>query len=693
VRSDSEYKVKKSDFQGSQYRESWSERQCMWRWQRSAQIFALCVCALSIVPKLPGQVDAWQPVPKDDLALKDNPANSGSSAMILERQVYTDDEKRVETEWVRIKVFTEVGRTYSDVTIPYLAKNSSVEDIRARTVRADGTVIPFSGAVFDKVVAKYKKIRYEAKTFTLPGVEVGSVIEYSYAVRWKDRLPDYVRNPSAYIVQDGWTIPTTTWTVQQDLFTRHAVFVLRPVKGGRLDFAKVRLPDNFPSLQPDGTMRMEVNNVAAIDEEEHMPPESFLNSRVHFYYTVGYVGDYWRTISKAQAERAQKFIEKTHFLERAAKDIAPPSDLPEIRLRKLYARVQQVRYLSYEPLKTEKEDKREHLSENKSAEDILRHGYGHGNQINFLFTALARSAGFDASIMEVVNRASAIFEPQVLDLSQLNAMVVLVRLKGENLYFDPASRFCPFGVVPWFESGTIGLKWDKLSGGVSEVHAPASESATMERTAELNLQLDGSLEGTLEIVFTGQEALDWRFSASDKDDAGRRKLLEDEVKELTALGTTIDLDAVTGWQDSEQPLRIKCHLHSSRFAAFTHQRMLFPLAVFQVNRKNPFTKSYRVQPVYFQHGFREIDKITISIPAGYRLEALPSEADYKTSFAAFHVKRTSEAGLLRLERQAEMSGYYFPVQSYSSLREYFEKLRRSDAEIVVLHKVDSAQAH
>ena len=202
----------------------------MWRSRSSAQILFVCMCSLSIVPKLPGQVrDAWQPVPKDDLALKDNPSNPGSAAMILERQVYTDDEKRVQTEWVRIKVFTEAGRAYADVEIPYLGKSTSVEAIRGRTVRGDGTVIPFSGAVFDRVLARYKKFHYEAKTFTLPGVEVGSVIEYAYAVHWKDRLPDYVSHPSEYIVRDGhgWTIPTTTWIVQQGLFTRHAVFRLR----------------------------------------------------------------------------------------------------------------------------------------------------------------------------------------------------------------------------------------------------------------------------------------------------------------------------------------------------------------------------------------------------------------------------------------------------------------------------------
>ncbi len=652
------------------------------------------VCLLLIVPELSGQVsDAWQPVPKDDLTLKDNPADPGSSAMILERQIYTDDEKRIQTEWLRIKVFTEEGKTFADVEIPYLAKSSTIEDIRGRTVRPDGTVITFNGTVFDKIVAKYRRLRYEAKAFTLPGVEVGSVIEYAYTMRWKESLPDYVRHPAGYLFQEGWTIPTAIWTIQSQLFTRHAVFVLRPVKGGRLGWARVRLLDSSPSSQPDGTARMEVNNVAAIEQEEYMPPESMLNSRVHFYYMVGPVYAYWSEIGKAQAKRAEKLIEKTSFLERATNEIAPPSDPPEARLRKLYTRVQQIRYLSYEPSKTEKEVKREHLAENKSAEDIFRHGYGSGNEINFLFTALARAAGLQASIVQVVDRGSARFEPDVLDASQLNAIIVLVRLKGQNLYFDPASRFCPYGVLPWFESDTTGVEWDKFGGALLDVHAPANESSAIERTAELKLQPDGSLDGKLDLVFTGQEALDRRLWASDEDETGRRKLLEDEIKELTPPGVKIDVDSVTGWQDSEQPLRVKCRFHALRFAVLTHQRMLFPTAVFQANRKSPFTHSRRMQPVYFRHGYSEVDKITISMPAGYRLEAMPSEADLKTPFAAFQTKRTGEAGLVRLERHAVMSRYYFPRESYRSLRQYFEQLRQIDAENVVLHGLEAAQAH
>ncbi len=345
------------------------------------------------------------------------------------------------------------------------------------------------------------------------------------------------------------------------------------------------------------------------------------------------------------------------------------------------------------PSKTSQEIKVEHLSENKSAEDVLRHNYGDTNEINLLFTALARAAGFNAWVVQVVDRTSAAFEPKVLDASQLNAMVVLIRLEGKDLYFDPATRFCPYGLLPWFESDTGGIKWDKAGAGVFWIPPLTSESSAFERTAELHLTPDGGLEGSVELVLRGQKALDMRLSGLDEDDTGRRKLAEDEVKELAPPSATIEFDTVTGWQESEQPLRIRCRLYAPRFATVTHERMLLPVAIFQANQMNSLHHGSRVQPVYFQHCYHSTDKITISLPTGYRVEALPSAAEDNTTFAAFSAKSTAQGDRLVFERRWELRGYYFPVQYYGSLWAHFEKMRQSDAKNLVLHRVDPAQNH
>lgn len=629
--------------------------------------------------------DTWQPIPKEDLALKDNPAAPGSAAMILERQTYTDDEKRIETEWIRIKVFTERGKDYADIQIPYLARSTSIEGIRGRTVRADGSVIPFDGTVFDTVLVKYKRFRYDAKTFTLPGVEAGSIIEYAYTFRWKGKLPDYVRNPSVYVFQEGWTIPSTTWTIQRELFTRHAVFVLRAVKNGRLGWSNVRLPGG-PSWQSDGTVRLETANVPALEREDYMPPESMLTSRVHLYYEVGFLGSYWGDWGKTRAQMAEKYLDKTKFLEREANLIAPPSEAPESRLRKLYARVQQIRNINDEDNKTDKELRHENLADNKNAEDIYRHGYGYWNEINFLFTALARAAGFDASIVEGTSRDSGLFDNTVLDATQLNSIVVQVRLNGKKLYLDPATRYCPFGFLPWYETGTGGVRWDKMGGELVQI-PDDDESSSLERTAELALQPDGMLEGNVKATFTRHEAMDLRWSAVDADEAGRKKLIEQRVKEWLPAGTAIEVKSVGPWEDAEQPLRVELHFHAPRFGVLSSKRMLLPMSVFQTSNGTLLPQVYRREPVYFSFGSSRFDQVTISLPQGYRVEAAPSDKDYESAVGVFHFKRALDAGKLRLERRTVRTGYYFRLDNYNALRQYYEELRQQDAENVVLHRI------
>src|SRR5207248_9259435 len=56
----------------------------------------------------------------EELAIKDNPANPGSHAMILEWRDSEDDNTGYKDVYLRIKIFTEEGKKYGDIEIPYL---------------------------------------------------------------------------------------------------------------------------------------------------------------------------------------------------------------------------------------------------------------------------------------------------------------------------------------------------------------------------------------------------------------------------------------------------------------------------------------------------------------------------------------------------------------------------------------------
>ena len=155
--------------------------------------------------------DDWLPVAPADLALKDNPAQPGANAMILYRESAVNSTHATVDEYYRIKIFTEEGTTAGNVEIPFLKGNTDITSIRGRTIQPDGKITVFEGKPFEKTVVKASGYKFLAKTFTLPDVHPGCIIEYKYREQGN---PDFYYNNS--------------WVVSQELFTRDARYSIAP---------------------------------------------------------------------------------------------------------------------------------------------------------------------------------------------------------------------------------------------------------------------------------------------------------------------------------------------------------------------------------------------------------------------------------------------------------------------------------
>jgi hypothetical protein len=236
--------------------------------------------------------------------------------------------------------------------------------------------------------------------------------------------------------------------LSEELFTKHAKFSLKK----NADFAllwswPLGLPPGTDPPRDDHNMiRLETQNVPAFQLEDHMPPENQMKFRVEFTYSRDLEKDtdkFWKQETKRLYRGVELFADKRGAMTNAVREIVAPGDSQEVKLQKIYARTQQIRNLSFERDKTEQEQRRQKLKDINSVEDVWKRGYGSGYEITWLFLALARAAGFDASPVRVSTRDQYFFNPQLMNAFQLNTNVVLVKLDGKDLYFDPGTAFTP----------------------------------------------------------------------------------------------------------------------------------------------------------------------------------------------------------------------------------------------------------
>jgi len=132
--------------------------------------------------------------------------------------------------------------------------------------------------------------------------------------------------------------------------------------------------------------------------------------------------------------------------------------------------------------------------------------------------------------------------------------VVLVKLNGKDLYFDPGAEFTPFGLLTWSETGTPGLRLDGDGGTWIKTTLPVSAESQIVRNAKLKLSDTGDLEGKLTVTYTGLEGMYRRLERRNADEVERKKFLEDELKEQIPAAAELELTNKPDWTSSEKPL-------------------------------------------------------------------------------------------------------------------------------------------
>jgi len=620
--------------------------------------------------------EGFRPVSQEELKMTSEPLAPGAAAIILYRQVDRDDNGRTshEDNYLRIKILKEEGRKYADVEIPFFKESQDVVHVKARTIKPDGTIAEFDGKVFEKTLVKEHGRRVLVKTFALPDVQVGSIIEYFYTI---DLQQDFLYD--------------SHWIISHDLFTQRANFSLKPYsrEGFYVRWNWQRLPSGVvPTQRPDGVVELEVSNVPAFQREDFMPPEDEMKARVDFTYQRDVPekepDKFWKRIGKERNSQLEGFVGKRSAMEQAVAQIVSPNDSQEVKLHKIYDRVQQIRNTSYEFRKSEQEEKREKEKPVENVEQLWSRGYGNGVQLTWLYLALVRAAGFEAYGCWVADRSNYFLNPAWMQDRKLDANVAVVKLNGQDRYFDPGGKFTPFGLLTWSETGVQGLRLDKDGGSWINTTIPPSSESRIEHSGKLRLTESGDLEGKLTVTYTGLEAMYHRQEMRHADETERKKFLEDALKGQIPVGAEAELTNKPDWDRSDTPLVAEFDLKVPGWAASAGKRETIPAGILTAWERHVFEHADRTYPVYFEYPYEKADDVTIELPLGWQVVSVPPAQTLDAHIIDYEMKVENNAATLRLTRKFSVDAVLVEQKYYAALRNFFQAVRNGDEEQIVL---------
>jgi len=644
------------------------------------------VCSLAILFLLVGlarlHAGDFAAIDPAELQMKDISAQPGAPACVLFREEVDDDLKHSRFIYERIKVLTEAGRKYGDVQIPYFIFQSvelGITDIQARTVHSDGTVVEFKGKPYDKTVVKHKGIKEQVKTFSLPDVQVGSVLEFRYTL-------DYHSH----------SLLPPQWLIQNELFQRKVHFrFIAYMDMVQTSHDNVRAGAAYSWKLPKGTSvkfsqghiyDLDMTNVPAFVEEEHMPPSEPFRYSVNFYYGArNDANQYWSEEGGYWRQAVEKFMGKKGAVANAVAKVTASGDPAEEKAKKIYAFVSGLNNLSYQPQLSDKEMKALDYKD-RGADDILRQQAGTRDEITLLFIAMVRAAGIQAYPMWVTNRSRGIFEKNYMSTDQLDSYVAVITIDGKEVFVDPGTKYCPYGLLYWPHSDTEGLRETSGGIGIGRTPPPAYTGAITKRVGRFTLTDDGKLDGIVAVAYIGQEALSRRIEGSKTDEVGRTKMLEDDIKEWLPANAEISVTKQPDWDALGTPLVVDYKISTPTLIS-GGKRVLLPTDIFQFGRPAIFTLAERQYPVYLDYPSREIDDINIKLPDTLQVENLPPGGSEKTEYALYKVERKQEKNELMITRDFAINTFIFQPGEYKTLKAFYEKVKEGDQKQALLKQV------
>jgi len=686
----------------------------------------------------------FQPIPKEELTMSSDPAAPGAAAVYLYREETTDDPHAFRTVYARIKVLTEEGKAAAVVHVDFpktfvfnaQGSNSSrmtggfgggstqssigpsnsahwsmpsvahvgedapwdtdsyqgkveIGALEGRVVHADGTVVPLMGKPTELLKAT-KGPRGTETIFTLPGVEVGSVIEYRYQVRY-DR---YLTAPN--------------WQLQAPYFIHKEHFVFKPSKqfdpalrsSGVSDsslkdphdnvLTDIELRPNLPAgktvtRDAMGNYLIELTDVPAIPTEPFAPPINLAAYGVDFFYTyTPDVKDYWQKQMSFWNKALNNYTETTAALQNAVKENVSTSDSALDKAKKLYALVQKLDNLDGSPDGAPLSGS-EFIPHGK-VETILLNKKGSSNEIAYLYLALVRAAGIKAQAVRVASRSVRAFSAQYMDNVQLDTALIVLNIDGKEIFVDPGTRMAPFEVLHWAHAGAGAVRLD-ASNKVETFVTPLeknTDNSTL-HVGSIDLTPEGTISGTLKIAFIGQRAIELRQLGIKSGADAVKEELNKMIAAQAPQGVQAKVDHVAYLDDPSKQLLAVINVSGS-FAKNSAGHLVVPRLFFEAQEKNPFpADKVRELPIDMRYPAQEQEQITYVLPAGYTLKENPQDANLRWEENAAYQLRTKVAGDSITDARVLARGFtLLDAKDYEQVRDFYQKVVAADQQELVL---------
>lgn len=521
-----------------------------------------------------------------------------------------------------------------------------------------------------------------AKVMRIPATDPGNLIGY-----------EYEQELHPYFMDD-------TWDFQDTVPVREAHYTLQLPPGWSYHSAWINHADLPATAAGAGQWTWSVSDVSAIREEEDMPPWRGVAARMVVALMPpggqkqGWVT--WPDIGNWQADLARGRRDITPDIQQKVQALTAgePTTLGKMRILARFVQTD-IRYVAielgiggYQP---------------HSAADVFAHRYGDCKDKATLLSAMLKQIGVDSYyvIVNTVRGTVSADQPPDLDFNHVilaihlpadiqdpTLVATLTHPKLERLLiFDPTDDLTPLGQLRGPLQANYALLVVPDGGELIALPQLNAQSSTIQRTALMTLDENGTLRGDVRDVRVGDSAANERSSLKAVlTESDRAKLIESQLADSLS-DFQIVKAGVLNPESTDQPFEWRYSLEAARYAKPSGDLLMVRPRILGSDSSGLLeTREPRENPIEFDGPEHDADNFDIALPAGYDVDELPPPVDLEYGFASYHSKTQLVGRSLHYTRVLEIKELSVPVSKADNLKQFYRIIAGDERRVAVLKR-------
>ncbi|MDX1461688.1 MAG: DUF3857 domain-containing protein [Marinirhabdus sp.] len=647
-------------------------------------------------------------VSKEELSETEHPSFPDANAAVLYREYKVEfdiSQNSGVTQTVRvherIKIYNQNGIDWATRRIVTYDDGSNRESFKVKGETfnlVDGSVEKQklkNAGIFEERISKYRTLQ----KFTMPDVQVGSVIEYEYVISSPFRTIDDIelqytipinkevvelKVPDFYVYNTQWNPKSPlVFNFATDSRTKEVHFRAR----SGLGTANHRSPNSNSTTTGAGSgsykeieYSLEESNIPPLKKEAFVDNLTNYQARSIWEFAMyndpnGVPTSYattWEAVAKSIYENDEfvNQIQRSGYYEEDLNAAIAGITDPEEKMFKILTLVKsKVKWNNYVGFFPE-----------NGVRKAYKDGKGNTADINLMLISMLQSAGLEAYPVLVSTKQNGI--PIYPTRDGFNYVIAAVQANGSFYVLDATDPFSQVNMLPeramnWQgrlirpdgTSNWIGLYPGYVSKMLSYVQAEIKDGDVIAKVRErkgghfakeYRTRYVGASEGSqVDAIDTGNEIVE---------------ITEFEAKDLESFKSNMSVSYTATSSSLVEELGGDLYLSPMLFFAQT---------------ENPFKASERLYPIFFEYPRSGKYNISIKIPEGYKVKSLPDavQANLANPTGSYPYLVKEAPGMIQLAVSLDINTPIILPQDYEYVKGMFTQITEKEQEKIVLTKI------